>query len=62
MENQKIKRWELTLSPMGMVHLHFRDLAVKRPARRYRRPGPRTPPGGRRIDPVGIGARDSRGS
>ena len=26
MENQKIKRWELTLSPMGMVHLHFETL------------------------------------
>jgi hypothetical protein len=23
MENPKIKRWELTLSPMGMVHLHY---------------------------------------
>ena len=26
MENPKIKRWELTLSPMGMVHLHYETL------------------------------------
>lgn len=26
MENSKIKRWELTLSPMGMVHLHYETL------------------------------------
>jgi hypothetical protein len=26
MEQQKIKRWELTLSPMGMVHLHYETL------------------------------------
>jgi hypothetical protein len=26
MENQKIKRWELTLSPMGIVHLHYEIL------------------------------------
>jgi len=26
MENPKMKRWELTLSPMGMVHLHYETL------------------------------------
>ena len=26
MENPKIKRWELTLSPMGMAHLHYETL------------------------------------
>jgi len=26
MENPKIKRWELTLSPMGTVHLHYETL------------------------------------
>jgi hypothetical protein len=25
-ENPKIKRWELSLSPMGMVHLHYETL------------------------------------
>jgi hypothetical protein len=25
-ENLKIKRWELSLSPMGMVHLHYETL------------------------------------
>jgi hypothetical protein len=26
MENPKIKRWELTLSPVGTVHLHYETL------------------------------------
>ncbi|MGB7951829.1 MAG: hypothetical protein WCH75_29430 [Candidatus Binatia bacterium] len=26
MENPKMERWELTLSPMGMVHLHYETL------------------------------------
>jgi len=45
----------------GNGALALRDLAVKSPARRYGRAGPRTPPVGRRIEPLGIHTGDSRG-